>query len=247
MAQKKTEIASDVSSEANIGSDLEKIYEGASKISLKEIAPSEIIHTVSPSEIQDFLKNLSDSHGIAQSEAFIAFALLSLKGACNASAPNDMSVDIVTESKDIVQITKYDISYACHRVTGNQYTRRLAQAMAIPISQYAEKNNLNGDLAQKLNNMALANGENPLNTKEKSWASSFCQGVSNLETRSSERIPKLLAEDYQKRFGKKKAPTAKEKKESLTPRKWRDTGSKNNKTPPKEGETKDKKPLLKKK
>lgn len=214
--------------------DLNQVFEDASKILVKDIAPKEKFILTSDDQIKQFINNVAEPHGITYTEAFISCCLLFLKGACNSSAPKAMAVDIICNDGNMVQITKYDLCYACYLATGNDYLRRFAEAMAIPICRYAEKNNLNGDLAIKLNTMALAKEESPLSTKEKAWANSFCQRIENLEEYAGPRIPLLLAADYQKRFSNKKSSTAKEsrkaKQENLTPRKWR-TGKPVTQTP----------------
>jgi hypothetical protein len=70
----------------------------------------------------------------------------------------------------------------------------------------------------------MAEGEPVLTSKEKAWASSFCQNVPNLEQYAGDRLPQLLAKDYAARYdrdrkGKKvaqstPAPAADKKKAS---------------------------------
>lgn len=202
--------------------DFQSVVEKANAIPVASISPEIAKDTISVEQCAEFIKTVANTHGLTDAQAFVAITLLVLKGACNSAAPKQMSVDISVDDGATVNITKYDIEYACHLVTGNTFLRRFAQAMAPQISHYAELNNLNGDLAIRLNNLALAKGGPPLNSKEKAWASSFCQNLPDLASHTGDRLPTLLAEDFQKRFGgkkdkKKTGPSGKE----LTPREWR--------------------------
>lgn len=133
-----------------------------------------------------------------------------------------MSVDIkVQNSPNPIPITKYDIEYACHMTTDNTYLRRFAEVMSKEVSEYALKKNLNGDLAIRLNNLAISKGGPPLNSVELAWASSFCQNRVDLSSLAGVlRIATLLAEYFQKRFGNKKKKES-SAKENLSPRQWR--------------------------
>jgi hypothetical protein len=73
---------------------------------------------------------------------------------------------------------------------------------------FAETQNLNGDLAVALNNCLLAQGDPPLTSKEKAWASSFCQALPGLDTYVGHRVPAMLAADYNARFVNKKTKNA---------------------------------------
>lgn len=202
--------------------DFNKVVEQANAVPVSSISPEMAKDTISTEQCSQFVTTVATTHGLTDAQAFIAISLLVLKGACNSAAPKQMSVDIHVGDPQPINITKYDIEYACHLVTGNTFLRRFAQAMAPQISHYAELNNLNGDLAIRLNNLALSKGGPPLNSKEKAWASSFCQSLPDLAATTGDRLPSLLAEDFQKRFGgnrekKKTGPTGKEN----YPRQWR--------------------------
>lgn len=95
--------------------------------------------------------------------------------------------------------------------------------MGDKISTYAAANSLSGDLANRLNNAAIAKGESPLNTNERAWSNSFCQKLPNLQAKAGDRIAILLADDYKQRFESKKGKKDKvsKKGEDLTPRKVR--------------------------
>jgi hypothetical protein len=135
--------------------------------------------------------------------------LLFLKGAASDGSPLSLSVEVMGRD-----ITKKDLIYCYEMVTGNKYLRRMAEAMAVSISQYAEKNGLYGDLGKRiLTRHRAATGET-LTPKELAWCSSFCQDLPDLATFASERVVKLLAEDYDSRFSKK--PKVKENKAAKT-------------------------------
>ena len=98
----------------------------------------------------------------------------------------------------------------------------MAQALAPYVCDYAEKYGLMGDLAPRLNNLALSKGEAPLSFKERAWANSFCQNVPDLEAKASPRLPILLATDYSSRFQKKGQGKGKNQKEKdSSTRDWR--------------------------
>lgn len=103
--------------------------------------------------------------------------------------------------------------------TGNQFIRRLAEKLAIPIGFFAEKNGLRGELAQRIERGHRAvNGEN-LSPKELAWCSSFSQCIPNLPELASERVQQLLSKDYNERFqnqGPKKQGTPKGKNQDKT-------------------------------
>jgi hypothetical protein len=135
-----------------------------------------------------------------------------------------------TEDGNATILTKYDLMVASQSVTKNRFIRRFAKGMAKEISQFAEKNKLNGDLAIKLNNDLVASGEPPLSVKEKAWASSFCQIIPDLEDWCGQRIPTLLAKDYRTRFlenkNKKKKGDPKPIPPKAQPKAGRKTASK---------------------
>ncbi len=158
------------------------------------------------------------SFGLKPSEANGAIYLLFLKGAANAGSPNNLQVTVVSDGIP-VDITKQDIGYAYQKVTKNPYLRRLAEALAKEISEYAESQGLSGDLAKKINNRLQANQQNLLTPKERAWASSFCQEIPGLENLASDRLPSLLSQDYQSRFEKR--TNEKSKKKSQTDNNFR--------------------------
>jgi hypothetical protein len=81
----------------------------------------------------------------------------------------------------------------------------MAEAMALHIGKYAEKNGLRGELAQRIETAHKAETGESLNAKELAWLSSFSQTLPNLNELSSDRAAKLLAADYNARFNKNKS------------------------------------------
>jgi len=212
---------------------LQEIYSDSLKIDIKRVAPQEVSPELEEAQISKFINTVAEMYGLPNSLALFGIALLFLKGACNASAPNNMTVEISDPDGNPVSVSKKDLVYACYSVTRNEYIRRFAEGMAIPISTIAEKNKLMGDLGVRLNNMVIAKGEPCLTPKERAWASSFCQNVENLSTYAGERVPLLLAEDFLKRFSSKKGK--KSTKEPFQERPWR-KGKESATTPTKGGQ-----------
>lgn len=207
--------------EENEAKRLDSYVQAATDTPLERMASGINKDAVSKEQCNAFLESLAKTFGIPEPNAFVAISLLFLKGAVNASAPERMGVDIITEDGSTITITKYDLIYACNQVCKHKYLRRIAEALALPIGSFAEKKGLNGDLAIGLNNNLVAKGEAPLTTKEKAWANSFCQNMPNLEQVAGDRIPSLLAEDFNRRFSKKAAPKSQKKEDSNASRQWR--------------------------
>lgn len=131
-----------------------------------------------------------------------------LQGAANKSVPETKTVTVKDQEGSPVDVSKYDVIYACHVVCKHKFIRRLAEALAMEIGMFAEAHHLNGDLAIKLNTALTKEGKTPLSSKEKAWASSFSQSFSKLEKYAGIRVPALLATDYQNRFNNKEINTS---------------------------------------
>lgn len=185
--------------------ELESIKQEASGLMVKDIAPSEAspVTRLSTEAVKEIVTKISTDMQVSAPIAMAAIYLLLLKGAANVKAPNSMEVIVLNEKKEQVSLTKLDLMAAYRRVTGNNFLRRLAETLACEISQFAEANNLRGELATRINNKLQMSGEPPLNNREMAWASSFCQGLTNLSQLSTDRLPGLLAEDYSLRFSNK--------------------------------------------
>lgn len=193
--------------------ELEQLLTEANKTPIAKISPQETKqewHT--PSEIQNIINQLADTMGLDTHTAFIAIALLFLKGAANKGTPTTMSVAVM-ESSNQTEVSKSDLIYVYRKNFKNIHIRRLAESMAVLISRYAEAQGLSGDLAKKINISLLKKKEATLTRKEAAWCSSFCQSNPKVEE-VSERLAGLLSEDYLTRFqtspnnsrGKKASP-----------------------------------------
>jgi hypothetical protein len=180
--------------------DIQQLLEETSAKSIDQIAPSIKKEKMTREEAGAVIDCLADTHGIPKSQAFAAIALISLKGGANKGAPDTMSVDITDSEGKVVTVQKYDIIYAVHAKCKHKYIRRLAEVLCLEISLFAKKHNLTGDLATKLNNTLLKEEKEPLSPTEKAFASSFCQGLQDLAKHAGDRIPTLLAKDYDQRF-----------------------------------------------
>lgn len=188
---------------------LEKIVDAAISLPIESVTTSASSTNLSSQEVNKVIKRLGDLFGIDSVRAFVAVALLFLKGAANKGAPSQMQVDIIDHEGTSVSIQKHDVVSVYTAVTGNMFIRRLAETLSTQISRYAETNYLQGDLASSIETTIISSEEEPLTLKEKAWASSFCQ-KNPLLISEAPRIAKYLAIDYQKRFSKrKKTETAK--------------------------------------
>lgn len=179
--------------------DLDKSFEQVLKVPLEEVAPKVKENKIPMDQVNQVIEKLSVLMGIPPQTASIAIFLLFLMGAANDGAPLTMSVEVGGTS-----VSRRDLLYAYENVTGNKFLRRLAETLAIKISQYAEKHGLRGDLARRLDNKSKAEKGESLTPKELAWCSSFCQWIPDLETHSGSRVATLLADDYNSRFSKAK-------------------------------------------
>lgn len=187
--------------------DFRKIDDIIRDAPVTTVAPKSKEDAMSPEQVNEVIKVFATSCRIPIAAGFVAMALLMLKGAANAGTPESMYVEVCK-----LAITKGDLLLAYEKVTGNRHIRRLAEAAAVQISRYAEQYGLDGDLAKRLNTRLRADTGENLSPKEMAWANSFCQNVPNLGELSSERLCKLLAEDFNSRFSKaqkKQGPPAK--------------------------------------
>lgn len=200
--------------------NLENLIESTIKSDIKKVSPSQTSENLLPDKVViDIVETLSDTFGIKNNTVTMsAIFLLFLKGAANVGTPNTVEVEVVDDDGTKTSIQKYDLLYAYQRITNNKYLRRLAETLATPIGKYAEANRLSGDLAEKINTKVLSKkavegeAQEPiLSAKERAWCSSFGQNVPDLE-KTSERLPRLLAEDYLSRFNK---PTRKNKPDEV--------------------------------
>lgn len=179
---------------------------------VEAIVPNFKKNIVTDDQILQIVNAISSTLNVSQDRAFIGMILLFLQGAVSSSAPLTMSVE-VDEGKCI---EKKNILSACKLITGHQYIRRIAEALAAEIGEFAYRNNLRGELANRINNRLRADTGSNLTDVEMSYCSSFSQNITHLsEITGSDRLSKLLAQDYQRRFEHKRASLIKEDKSVL--------------------------------
>lgn len=182
-------------------SNLSNIVNDALNTPIKEMALNQEQENMSQDQAEEIITKLADLHNLLPATAFAAIAILFLNGASNKGAPLSMHVKVLTKEGTEKNITKDDILHIYSTVTGNKYLRRLAQALATEISQFAEKNNLDGDLAKTIEPAIMQDEDLPLSAQERAWASSFNQN-NKKALELCPRVVSYLARDYHKRFSK---------------------------------------------
>lgn len=183
-----------------MNNNLEELTKNLKEDKFEEISPNYKKGALSTNEITEIINKIATELNISEKDAMGGTMLLMLKGAASGGTPQSLSVEL----KNGKTIAKRNISGAYMIVTGNNYLRRLAEGLAIHIGEFAEHFGLQGELAQRINTLLKAETGETLSAKEMAWCSSFSQNIPDLASRSSERLVKLLAEDYKKRFDTKK-------------------------------------------
>lgn len=169
-------------------------------INLEEIAPNYKKGVLSKTDKERIIEKIALEVGIPLSDALAGTILLFLKGAASSGTPSTLSIDL----RGGKTIAKKNIQASYMAVTGNTFIRRLAEALAIEIGEFAFKYGLSGELSTRINTILKSESGERLTPEESAWCSSFSQEIPDLAQRSSERLVKLLAEDYKKRFENKK-------------------------------------------
>lgn len=200
----KTRVSKNTSPESKTSLNLDEIVQEAEKLDINQVAPKLGSPPLEKTQIENVLARLAHRNYLTPITAFCSIALLFLKGAASKTAPDRMFVEVRAIDGNLSKVTKGDLMQAYYEVTQNRFIRRLAESLAVQISNFAERHNMKGDLAMNLEIEEISEGREPLTAKEQAWANSFCQNVKNLETLSSARLRQLLNKDYQLRFDKKK-------------------------------------------
>lgn len=156
--------------------------------------------TLTNEQIEKIIQTISLNLDLAPEKILIGMYLLFLQGAASSSSPLNMSVEIGSDKF----LEKKNVVDACNLVAGHRYIRRIAETLATEIGNFAYHNKLTGELGYRVNNKLKAETGESLNEKEIAFCNSFSQIIPNLSEITSERLAKLLAEDYQKRFEFKK-------------------------------------------
>lgn len=183
-----------------------ELFESTLGNSVESIAPNfRRKSVITDEQLEKIIDSISIKLTMEPEEVLIGMILLFLQGASSAGAPVTMSVEFANGKC----LTKRNIVSACNHITGHEFIRRIAEKMAKQIGSYASKYELSGELAYRIDNKLKAEGQEGLTLVEKAYCSSFSQVIPELnELCSSDRLQKLLAEDYQKRFENKKKQKA---------------------------------------
>jgi hypothetical protein len=203
---------------------LDKLAQEVEGIQIENIIPPKKT-TVSKKDIIGIIERISRVYNIPESTALISIYLLILVGAAISATPVSLSVTVKNAKGHNIEVDKLQLLTAYKQITGNSYLRRLAETLADDISKFAEKHNIKGDLANKMNNKLLAEGKTVLSTRQMAWCSSFNQDNPTLNSNSELVIvAQLLAEDYKKRFDKVQNKTSKPKPKSSPKRQGQNKG-----------------------
>lgn len=192
---------------------------------VEQVSPDFKKSSITDNQIEKIVQTLATNFNAQPKDVVVALILLFLKGAASDGTPPTLSVEVTNKT-----FTKRDLISSYQLVTGNNYIRRLAEAMASTIGTYAEANGLRGELATRIETQYRGETGETLSHKELAWCSSFSQSLPDLTERSSERLVKLLAADYNKRFSANKKKKIGDKPATLNPNK-----GKGKRTQPKEG------------
>lgn len=114
-------------------------------IPLSQVAPNFMKDKVTEAQAVKIVRAIAEDYQISFNYALNAVYLLFLKGAASVSAPESMTVEVLGRD-----ISKRDLLSAYQFVTKNKYLRRLAEYLAIAIGNYAERNSVDGELANRL-------------------------------------------------------------------------------------------------
>jgi hypothetical protein len=182
------------------------IMETLKRIEIQTIAPDFKKGAISDEQMETIIENISTSIGTTKLNALVGTICLFLKGGASNGTPQNLEVVL----SDGTILAKRNVLGAYFSTCGNQFLRRLAEKLAIEIGEFAEAHSLNGELAPRINTLLKAETGEVLTAKEAAWCSSFSQNIPDLAVRSSERVVRLLAEDYRKRFENKSKNKKKE-------------------------------------
>ena len=138
---------------------MEHLKRESMNYSFKEISkPKESL--LSEQEIVLVIEKLAASYGLTPTKALISIYLLMLAGAAITATPPSLKVEIKQDGTNAyLEIEKGNLLGAYKLINNNPYLRSLAEALADDISNFAQKNNQKGDLANKINKKLLAEGK----------------------------------------------------------------------------------------
>lgn len=181
--------------------NLNEIISASMTQKVEDVAPNfRRKNILTEEQIGKIIQTIGINLEINPEKILIGIMLLFLQGAASAAAPVTMSVDLGNGKC----IQKRNIVDACNVVTGHTFIRRIAETLALQIGEFAYQNKLAGELGYRISNKLKAETGENLTEKEMAFCSSFSQVIPNLSNITSERLAKLLAADYQRRFENKK-------------------------------------------
>lgn len=183
---------------------LEELVNLSLEEKVEDILPNFRKNNMTDEQIERIVNSVSLTLKVELKRVLAGIMLLFLQGAASSGTPLTMFVGL-GEGKFL---EKRNIVSACILVTGHLFIRRLAEALATPIGEFAYRNKLKGELANRINNRFKAKTGNNLSDKKLAYCSSFSQSIPDLSNITSERLAKLLAEDYQRRFENTKKKTS---------------------------------------
>lgn len=180
--------------------DLDNLKQKIKEINVLEVIPNSSRNKISNEDISKIIKTISETLSIEPELVFLGIMYLFLQGAASAGTPLSLSVDLgngkCLEKKNIIN--------ACNLVCNHGFIRRIAEALASDIGQFAYENNYKGEIANRINNRCKTESGSGLTDIEMAYCSSFSQSITNLnEITGSPKLARLLAEDYAKRFESK--------------------------------------------
>jgi hypothetical protein len=184
------------------------------------IKRNETSKAISKGQVSQVIERLRTYKNIGRKATTQAVAALFRKGAANAGAADTMKVDVhCPETKNSVEITRYDLVMAMQSITGHKNIRKMAEAMAPEmLSAYLRLIKVNplldlkGDLSNRINRKLSIRKEDPLTREEEVCCCTYSQWMPNLnEMANSKRLRNLLEEDLNAR--RKRASKKSEKKQ----------------------------------
>lgn len=186
--------------------------------------PQKIDTKVTEGQMINIVSSISNSLGTTHTISLHLIYMLFLRGASNKGAPDSLAATYVVEGERIT-LFKGDLMHAYKLYCRNNYLRRLAEYMATKISQFAEANNLNGDIYPRISSLMDPN-EQPLSAGERAWCSSFNQKNPDcIETHP--RVATMLNVEYRLKFLQQTPPSPKKAPAKKQPARRKGQGNKN--------------------
>lgn len=161
------------------------------KVEIKIVAPLEIekIKPITEQQTLTIIQKVQVLRGFSSPQLTLAaIALLFAKGMTNVSTPLEIEVTVTNAKQEITKLTKGDFLDIYREGIGNTYIRRFAESNGEILGKWFEKNNKQGDAANRINWRLIAYKMLKLTSQEKSWCCTFAQNYHGLSS-ISERLP----------------------------------------------------------